>query len=338
MNLPDIINPNIPVPGTLTKWGYREMNETEYRQFPAVNNSLLKCPTLAEMYAMLTAPQKQSEALALGTLADMAILTPHEPWSERFAVADIPINPTSGKAYGPDSAKALHAVEACKAANPGKFIASLDAIKEMTKELDEIVRAFNDSALCRATLENALTQVSGVMFHPAWKCWVKWKPDVLPLKPDPKHGYCLADLKTSRHHVLKFEKDCLEFGYFDQAGFYAHCHEMLLDSQGIRLKVSNFDFLVVGKADPDGRRPRPAMARKIRVPLDPELNQHMAGYNRRVFPKDGMGRVEMFLTALNEHIAQQPDPEDARAIGKIWGAYENESEPHILCKLPFNAR
>ena len=137
---------------------------------------------------------------------------------------------------------------------------------------------------------------------------MKWKPDVLPLKPDPRHGYCLADLKTTRHHVLQFEKDCHEFGYFDQAGWYSHCHEMLLDSQGIRLRVSNFDFLVIGKADTTGRRPRPAMARKIRVPLDPEMNQFMAGYQRRVFPRDGMGRVEMFLTALNEHIAQAPDP------------------------------
>lgn len=312
------------------------MSESEYRAFPAVNNSLLKCPTLAEMFAMLTAPQKQTEALALGTLADMAILTPEEPWSERFAVADIPTNPTTGKAYGADSAKALHAVEATRAANPGKLVASVDAINEMTLELDSIVRAFNDSALCRSTLENALTQVSGIMWHPVWKCWTKWKPDVLPLKPDPKHGWCLADLKTTRHHVLQFERDCAEFGYFDQAGFYSHCHETLLDSQGIRLKITNFDFLVVGKADPAARRPRPAMARKIRVPLDPDLNLHMAGYNRRVFPKDGMGRVELFLTALNEHIAQKPDPEDARAIGKIWGAYEHESEPFVLCKLPRN--
>lgn len=333
MNLPDILNPDLTVPGTLTKWNYRNMTEEEYRTFPAINNSLLKCPTLAEMYAMLTQPQQQTEALALGTLADMAILTPQESWLNRFAVADIPINPTTGKAYGPETKKAQDAFETAKLANPGKFVASVDAIRDMTVELNAIVQAFNDSALCRATLENALTQVSGVMFHPVWKCWVKWKPDVLPLKPDPKHGWCLADLKTSRNHVLRFEKDCMEFGYFDQAGWYSHCHETLLDMAGLRLKVSNFDFMVVGKPD-DGRRPRPAMARKIRVPLDPEINMQMASYNRRVFPKDGLGRVEMFLAALTQHIAENPDPQDARAIGKIWGAYENESEPFILCKLP----
>lgn len=336
MNLPDIVNPKLPIPGELTKWGYRYMSEDEYRQFPAINNSLLKCPTLAEMYSLLTAPQKQTDALALGTLADMAILTPQEPWTERFAVADIPINPKTGAAYGADSKKALEAMEAAKEANPGKFVASLDAIKEMTVELGEIVRAFNASALCKATLNNALTQVSGIMWHPVWGCWVKWKPDVLPLKPDPKIGWCIADLKTTRHHVLQFERDCAEFGYWDQAGFYSHCHEILMAQQGLTIRVNCFDFLVVGKADATARRPRPAMARKIRVPLDQDINLHMAGFHRRMFPKDGMGRVEQFLAALGEHITQKPDPADIDHLRRIWGSYEHESEPFVLCKTPRN--
>ena len=335
-DLADIINPNIPIPGEVTKWNYRYMTEREYREFPAINNSLLKCPTLAEMFALLTGPQKQTEALALGTLADMAILTPQEPWTERFAVADIPINPKTGLAYGADTKKAEEAIAATTAANPGKFVASVDAIREMSTELDGIVRAFHASALCRETLTGALTQVSGILWHPVWQCWVKWKPDVMPLKPDAT-GYGLADLKTTRQHILRFERDCAEFGYFDQAGWYSHCHETLLDSQGIRLKLSYFDFLVVSKAD-QGRTVRPPMARKIRVPLDPEINQHMAAFHRRIFPKDGMGRVELFIAALREHIAAQPDPADAAAISKIWGAFEHESEPYVLCKLPYNAR
>lgn len=334
MNLPDIVNPDIPIPGTLTKWGYREMSEEDYRNFPAINNSLLKCPTLAEMYSLLTAPQQQTDALALGTLADMAILTPQESWLNRFAVADIPINPKTGVAYGADTKKAAEAMAEAQAANPGKFVASADAIAEMTVELKEIVQAFNDSALCRATLDNSLKQVTGILWHPIWQCWVKWKPDVVPLKPDPKHGWCLADLKTSRRHVLQFDKDCAEFSYYNQAGWYAHCHELLMASQGLTLRVSNFDFLVVGKSE-SGKRPRPAMARKIRVPLDPELNAHMATFHHHLFPTDGMGRVEMFLAALGEHIACQPDPSDKRAISKIWTAYETESEPYVLCKLPF---
>lgn len=333
MNLADIINPDIPIPGKEVKWGYREMTETEYRSFPAINNSLLKCPTLAEMYAMLTQPQQQTDALALGTLADMAILTPQEPWNQRFAVADIPINPKTGLAYGSETKRAAEAMEEAKAANPGKFVASLDAIREMTGELDGIVRAFNAHPLCRQALDGALCQVSGVLWHPVWQCWVKWKPDVLPTKPVPELGWILADLKTTRRHVREFEKDCHEFSYFDQAGWYAHCHEQLLASRGQRLMVNAFDFLVVGKAD-NGRRPRPPMARRIRVPLDPTINLYMESYRQRVFPTDGMGRVEMFLCALNEHLSAQPDPADAAALAKIWTAYEGESTPHILCKTP----
>lgn len=334
MNLPDIINPDIPVPGIPTKWGYRHMTEEEYRDFPAINNSLLKCPTLSEMYSMLTTPQRQTDALAIGTLADMAILTPDEPWRERFALAEIPINPSTGKAYGLDTKKAESAFATARAANPGKFVVSRDLLAEYTVELEEIQTAFYESDLCRAALTNSLKQVSGILWHPTWHCWVKWKPDVLPLSPDDKTGWSINDLKTTRHHVLQFEKDCHEFGLFDQAGWYSHCHETLLAKQGMLLRVANFNFLVVGKSDPDARRPRKAMGRMVQVPLDPESNLHMAPFHRRIFPADGFGRVEMFLAALDEHIAAPPDPADSAAINAIWKAYQNDSQPFILCKLP----
>jgi len=327
MNLADITNPNLTPPGTLTKWGYRVCSDLDYHAFPAISNGLIKCPTLAEMYAYLTRPHQQTEALAMGTLADMAILTPNEPWTERFAAADIPINPKTGEAYGPATKKAASAIAEAQAANPGKFVASVDEIRSMTVELRQLTDAFQRSALCRQSLEGALLQVSGFLFHPRWQCWVKWKPDVLPTRAE-KAGWGIADLKTTRRHPLQFERDCSEFDYWNQAGWYAHCHETALALQGLALRVSFFDFLVVSKPD-DGRRPRPAMARKIRVPLDPELNLYMAGFQRRVFPADGMGRVEMFLAALGEHVAAAvPD------VSRIWTAYDHESEPFVLAKLP----
>ena len=73
MNLPDIINPDLTVPGEVTKWGYRHMSEEEYRAFPAINNSLLKCPTLAEMYALLTARKWELQPVCL------KLLTPRPP-------------------------------------------------------------------------------------------------------------------------------------------------------------------------------------------------------------------------------------------------------------------
>jgi hypothetical protein len=344
MNLADILNQDFPVPGAPTeKWGYcperkcgyLRMSEEDYRAFPAINNSLLKCQTLAEMYALITAPQqKDTEALAVGTLADMAILTPEEPITSRFVAADVPINPTTNKAYGLDTKKAEEAVEAARAANPGKFVVSLDVFLDYQTQLAAIRAAFNRSALCVAALENAMLQVTGIMWHPRFNCWVKWKPDVLPTKSDGVSGWAIRDLKTSRHHVSKFEKDCREFDYFGQAVWYGDCHETAMERLGITLRVSNFDFLVVGKADEGARRPRPAMARKIRLPMDPSLNSHVVPAHKHLLPADGMGRVDMFLAALQEHLAAPPEPGDREAIARIWTAYDHDSEPFILCKVP----
>ena len=335
MNLADIINPNVPVPGEPVKWGYRKCSDDEYFAFPGLSSSLLKCATLHEMYRLLTTPPdaSQKEALALGTLADMAILTPEQPWSERFVVADVPKNPRTGKAYGLDTEKAREAFEEARAANPGKFVVSLDSFMELKEELEACVMAFQASALCRSRLENSIKQVCGFMFHPVWRCWVKWKPDLLPLKADAE-GWALDDLKTTRHHVLRFEKDMREYDYWGQGLWYSHNHEAWLAQQGLRLKVANFNFLTIGKPDRKGRRPRGAMARMIQVPLSPDLNLDMAGPYRRLFPDDGFGLVERFLAALNDHLTVQPDPQDEAAINKIWTAYEDESRPYILARVP----
>lgn len=337
MNFADLTNPTLPLPGTPTKWGYRITTDEDYFTFPAVNASLLKAPTLAEMYAKLTQPKRQSEALALGNLTDMAILTPSQPWGERFVVADLPINPTTSKPYGPESAKGKAAWDAAKAANPGKHVATLEEIRELKAELDGIAGAFRDSALCVAALDGALTQVSGFLFHPAWQCWIKWRPDVLPQRPDDRAGWWLADLKTSRRHVLQFERDWQEYDYATQAAWYCHCHEQLLASQGMRITVSNFDFLVVSKADADARNPRPAMARRIRVPMNPDVNTMLEAVNRRLWPVDGLGRVETFLAAAAMHASSNPDPADRRAISAIWGSYEHENEPFTMARLPRGA-
>lgn len=335
--LSELFNPDAKLPGReIHKWGYRECSETDYRQFPAINNSLLKCPTLAEAWAMLSCEKRDTAALQLGNLADMVVLTPDEPWTERFALAPIPTNPTTGKAYAADSEKARAAVEGARRANPGKSIVSEDGMMALASEARGIKQAVFNSALCSdmVTGPNVLKQVSGFLFHPVWKCWTKWKVDILPLRPDP--AWTLADMKTTRRHVQQFEKDCFEFGYFDQAGWYAHLHETLLGSRGLPIKVEYFDFLVVSKADPDARNPRPVMARKIRVPLNPEVNLHMSGFHRRIFPEDGMGRVELFLAAAREHLATNPDLANPLEISRIWTAYEHESEPFMLARVPHN--
>lgn len=338
MNLADIINPDIAVPGTPVKWGYRKCSEDEYRSFPAVNNSLLKCYTLHEMYRMLVAPPaaQTNEALALGTLFDIALLTPEETWTDRFAAADVPINKTTGKAYGIETAKAATALAEAAAANPGKFIVTLDQFKEIEVEMESLIRAVMANDLCRSRLTHpCLKQVSGFMWHPNWRCWVKWKPDLVPLSPDDE-GWALDDLKSTRMHVAQFHKDANKFGYREQALWYAHCHQTWMAQQGITLNVANFNFIVAGKADAESRQPRGAMARMIQLPLNPTLNLDMVGPYARIFPEDGLGIIERFVAALHEHLDTDPDPADEAAINRIWSAYENESTPWILARRPMD--
>ena len=100
--------------------------------------------------------------------------------------------------------------------------------------------------------------------------------------------------------------------------------------------LARFRFLVIGKPDA-GRRPRRAMARVYDVPLDPALNDYMRTFHTRVFPADGMGKVELFLAALREHVEKAPDASTEagkRELRRIWGAYEDESAPYLLCRLP----
>lgn len=337
MNLAAIINPAAVPPGTPSlKWGYYDCPDTDYHRFPAISSGLLKCATLAEMYSYMTEPGKQTEALALGALADMTILTPEVSLHDRFHVFEPPVNKTTGEPYKGgkryDEAKAEAQEEAESA---GKFLVTMDEFEDLAVQQMALRQAFSESALCVESLKNAMLQVSGFMWHPVWECWVKWKPDILP------HAavggvHIIADLKTSRRHVLHFEKDCHEFDYWGQAGWYAHCHETLLKKRGLPLRVGRFRFLVIGKPDA-GRRPRRAMARVYDVPLDPALNDYMRTFHTRVFPADGMGKVELFLAALREHVEKAPDASTEagkRELRRIWGAYEDESAPYLLCRLP----
>lgn len=342
INLASIVDRNQPVPGTPTaKWGYSparragylKMTDAEYRGFGAINASLLKCPTLSEMYSMLTAPHKDTAALAVGTLADLAIVSGMAEVEAKFHIVDVPINDRTGKPFGRETQKAEAAYAEAAAAHPEKYLCSLEEWEGYRMELDEIVTAFRESALCMEALENAMLQVSGVLWHPVWNCWVKWKPDVLKTKPDPECGWIIPDLKTSRRHVLDFKRDAFEFGYFDQSLWYKSCHEDCMRALGLEMHVKVTDFLVVAKSD-DGRRPRQAMARRIRVPLDPQANLLMKASYNRLFPEDGFGRVEMFLGGLRAHLSVNPHPEDRAALRRIWTAYEHEERPFVLCEMP----
>lgn len=305
--------PGEPIPG---RFGYRRVKAEEYHAFPALNAGLLKCRTAAEMYAHLTTPKKDSDALTIGTLVHMVALEPETSWQEKFAVAEIPINERTGKPYGEDTQKGKAAWEVARLANPGKIIVTPETFREYMDACKELQLALMVNPDAMAELADVETEVTGILWHPRWNCWVKWRPDVMP-----RHCRYLADVKTTSRHVAEFHKDAWQFGYYLQASLYAHCHELLLAR--LNLNVAKFPFIVLSKSD-DSRYPRPAMCRVYDLPMDGSLNHGVAMAKAALGLPEGFSRVDMFLDSLREHIAAG-SPTEFRAVRKIWSAYENEA-------------
>lgn len=323
MNWEGFIDPSLPLPGEPIKglFGYRRMSHTDYLAFPAVNASLLKCRTAAEMYASLTAEHRDSEALDIGSLCHMAILEPEANWRDRFALADIPINPKTGEAYGKTTKKALAAVEEATEANPGKIIVSADLLGEYLDVCRDLSYAAQANPDAMELLTDCVTEVTGILWHPRWQCWVKWRPDIMP-----RNCRKLIDVKTTSRHVADFKKDAWQFGYFSQAVWYVECHELMC--KVLNLTVPSFIWIILSKAD-NSRYPRPAMCRTAEAPMNPELCQGIAHAKTSLGIPEGFSKVDMFLACLREHIADGcPTPQDYqrfRELRRIWPAFEQES-------------
>lgn len=309
----DLPLPGEPIPG---RFGYRRVPADEYHAFPAINAGLLKCRTAAEMHAALTTPKKDTDALTIGTLVHMAALEPEASWQEKFAVADIPINDRTGKPYGEDTKKGQAAWAEARALNPGKIIVTPETFRDYMAVAKELQLALMANPDAMGELENVTTEITGIMWHPRWNCWVKWRPDIMPA-----HCRYLADVKTTSRHVADFHKDAWQFGYFLQAAFYVHCHEWLLTK--LNLTVTKFPFIVLSKAD-TGHYPRPAMCRVYDVPMDGSLSRGIEQARLSLGIPEGFSRVDVFLDCLRQHI-DAGCPTDWREVRRIWPAYENES-------------
>lgn len=322
MNWSDYTNPNIALPGTPIPGanGYRRVSADEYHAFPAVNASLMKCRTAAEMFAQLTAEQKDTDALTIGTLVHMVALEPESSWQEKFAVADIPINPRTEKPYGKDTKRGAEAWQDAAATNPGRIVVTPETFHEYMEISKDLQRALQANPDAMSELEDMHAEASGFIFHPRWQCWVKWRADILP-----RHGRHIADIKTTSRHVADFAKDAWQFGYFAQAAWYAELHELLMAR--FNLHVAKFTFIVISKAD-DSKYPRPAMCRVYDVPMDGAICRGIDQARKSLGIPEGFSRVDTFLDCLRNHI-DAGSPENTTAnfalIRRIWPAYELEA-------------
>lgn len=309
----DLPLPGTPIPG---RFGYRRVTAEEYHAFPAISAGLLKSRTAAEMFAGLTQAKKDTDALTIGTLVHMAALEPETSWATKFALADIPINNTTGKPYGVDSQKGKAAWEAAAAMHPGKIVVTQETLKEYLDTCASIQRAIAVNPDAMQELTEVDTEVSGIMWHPRWNCFVKWRPDVLP-----HHCRHIADIKTSSRHVADFKKDAWQFGYFQQAVWYAHCHEQLLAK--MNLECTKFVFIVASKQD-DSRYPRPVMCRVYDVPLAGDMNMGVTTAKAVLGIPEGLSKVDVFLDCVRNYI-EAGQPTDFAGIRRCWPAYELEA-------------
>ncbi len=317
MNWTDYTNKDLTLPGTLIpgKFGYRRISAAEYHAFPAISAGLLKCDTPAEMFAKITTPQKDTDALTDGTLVHMAVLEPQTSWASAFALAEIPINPRTGLPYGENTKKGEEAWALAREAHPGKIIVTEESLKEHLKTCRQLQQALHMNADAMSELQDFEGEVSGILWHPRWNCWVKWRPDILP-----KHMRYLPDVKTTRRHPRQFEKDCWEYGYHLQAVWYAHCHELLLSV--LNLAVTKTPFIVLAK-DQEGRAPRPPMCRVADLPLDPSLNRGVKFARGALGIPEGLSRVDRFLECARQYV-EAGEPQDFAGIRRCWPAYEFE--------------
>lgn len=309
--------PGTVIPGTC---GYRQCSAEEYRSFPAVNASLLKARTAAEMFEGLTTESRDTDALTIGTLVHMACLEPSTSWAERFALADIPLNPRTEKPYGKDTKRGQEAWKLAALQHPGKIIVTEETMRDYLDTCRQLQQAMSCNPDAVQELSDTYSEVSGFLFHPRWQCWVKWRADIVP-----KHLRYIGDIKTTSRHVADFGKDCWQFGYFIQAAWYAEMHELL--TSRMNMKVGKFTFMAVSKRD-ESKNPRPPMCRLYDVPMDPALCKGIEVAKRTLGLPEGIGRVDVFLDSLRSYVdagCPENTPTNFKVIRKIWPAYESEA-------------
>lgn len=334
MNWKGFTDHSLTIPGEIIPgaFGYRRIEAAEYHAFPAISATLIKQATAAEMFTYITSPHVDTDALTIGTLTHMAALEPETAWSDRFAMADIPINHSLPipKPYGKDSKKGAAAWELAQMMNPGKIIVTEETLREYLDICSELQRAMRVNPDAMAELEDAHTEVSGIIWHPRWNCWVKWRPDILP-----RHCRHIADVKTFGFAPAKgkFKSKCRELGYYTQAAWYTEMHEILTAKLG--LTVPRFIFIALAKPV-EGTRPRPAMCRVFELPMVGIVPESVVWARSALGIPEGFSVVDTFLDCVRNYIdAGEPEPtkENFELIRSIWPAYENEAGEKGRCIL-----
>lgn len=331
LNAPPSFKPyfdvNTALPGERNKdfGGYvLNLPEAKYREWPGLNSSLLKERTACEMLFELRKPREndfetksRAEAFTLGTLLHWAAL---EPW--KFDAEHKDKHMLLCETKGLDTLKAQDQ----RKNNPGKLLVTSEFVDVARRCLDAVqANARAVELLTDKRLVNPSKEASGFVFDTEMMIWRKWRVDFMAQNAD-----YMVDVKTSRRHPSEFEKDCWEFGYFNQAAWYMDSHFRLTGKP-----IRNFYWIVVSKNEPFMSRVEFMQNIPPDNPLyqDPKCKLAMARTRLGLDPQTmKIGRFQTFIDCAGqtEQYRDRGIPLTEKLLRRTWPAYEQEAPEHEI--------
>ena len=297
---------------------YYTIPEEDYHRIHAVSASTLKPATAGHMLDQLTTPEvdvydndSRAEAFTMGRLAHWAALEPHK--------LD-PANHLEWMVACPTSGLGTKGARSTRDSHPGKLLVTPEHIAKAAALLRAI--RGHDEAQRWLTIP-AANECSGVVR--AGGVWRKWRCDRVAFD----HSV-IVDVKTTRHNVAgargvrKWISECWDMGYFLQAAWYLHHHEL---ATGFR--PARFVFVVVSTGAPYHAR---AFECENVHPDAAHYHRDMPlAKARRILgldaSDDGITRLDMFLKSARETATEQQAgrPLTPEILRQLWPITEDDT-------------
>ena len=298
--------------------GYRHIPEAEYHRLPAVSATMLKKHTPGHMLDGLTTAEvdvydnaSRAHSFTLGRLAHWACLEPHK--------LD-PANHLAHMVACPTAGLATKEARKTRDANPGKLLVT----PEYIQHAGGLLAAIRNHPEASHWLElDGHNEASGLIRSGG--VWRKWRADRVL-----SNHRAIVDVKTTRHDVSgvrgirKWISECYEMGYFLQAAWYLHHHEL---ATGMR--PGSFVFVVVSTSEPFHARcfeveNVPADAAHYHADMPLAKTRRILGLDPA---DDGITRLDMFTKSARDTATEQAAgrPLTPAILRQLWPITEDDT-------------